>query len=57
MDRVKNLAMPRTKVTMTSSKIALAKSRLASGNTIAEVAKSLGVSTSTLLNAIGPTKS
>jgi hypothetical protein len=53
MDHIKSLAMPRDRPVMTDSKIALAKARLKSGNTLAEVAESLGVPTSTLIDAVG----
>lgn len=52
LDKVKGLATPRTKLTMTSAKTDKARSMLASGYTISEVAESLGVSTSTLSNAL-----
>lgn len=52
LDKVKALATPRTKLTMTGAKTDKARSMLASGYTIAEVAESLGVSTSTLSNAL-----
>lgn len=52
LDRVKALATPRTTLSMTQSKIDRAQSMLASGYTRAEVADALGVSTSTLSNAI-----
>ena len=52
LDKVKALATPRTKLTMTSAKTDKARSMLASGYTISEVAESLGVSTSTLSNAL-----
>lgn len=52
LDRVKQLATPRTKTLMTPAKIALAKARLNSGFTLAEVANSLGVSASTLSKAV-----
>lgn len=48
LDRVKALATPRTKLTMTTAKINQARSYLSNGYTIAEVAEQLGVSTSTL---------
>jgi hypothetical protein len=52
IDKVKELATPRAAHEMTESKIALAKARLASGYTQAEVAESLGVPVSTLNSAI-----
>lgn len=52
LDRVKQLATPRTKTGMSSAKIARAKSLLANGYTQAEVADALGVSTSTLADAV-----
>lgn len=52
LDRVKQLATPRTGIKMTSSKVSRAKSMLAAGRTQAEIADALGVSVSTLLNAI-----
>jgi predicted transcriptional regulator len=48
MDVVKELATPRTKLLMTNTKVARAKSMLESGYTRAEVASALGVSLSTL---------
>lgn len=51
-DRLKEMAMPHTKPKMSPGKVALAKAKLASGYTLAEVAESLGVSTSTLSRAI-----
>lgn len=51
-DRVKSLATPRTKTTMTPAKINRAKSLLALGHTRAEVAEALGISTSTLSAAL-----
>lgn len=53
LDQVKAYATPRATTTMTSSKIARAKSMLASGYTQAEIADALGVSTSTLDKALG----
>ena len=52
LDKVKALATPRTKLTMTTAKTDKARSMLASGYTISEVADSLGVSTSTLSSAL-----
>ena len=51
-DRVRKLATPRAATVMTPSKLAIAKARLASGYTQAEVAQSLGVPVSTLESAI-----
>ncbi len=52
MDEIKSLATPRTTRTLTDSKIARAKSLIAAGHTLAEVAELLGVSTSTISKAI-----
>jgi len=52
IDELKKLATPRVKLTMTPTKMVLARSRLASGYTQAEVAKSLGISVSTLNAAL-----
>jgi hypothetical protein len=52
IDRVRELATPRAATVMTPSKLALAKARLASGYTQAEIAKSLGVPVSTLNSAL-----
>lgn len=51
-DQVKELALPKTRVKMTASKIAIAKSRLSTGYSYEEVAKMLGVSKSTLQKAM-----
>lgn len=51
-DRVKELATPREKKVMTSGKIARAKAMIDNGNTIANVADALGVSVTTLRDAI-----
>lgn len=51
-DRVRELATPRAATVMTPSKLALAKARLASGFTQAEVAESLGIPVSTLNSAL-----
>lgn len=53
MDRVRELATPRTTVLMTSSKTARAQSMLSSGYTRAEVADQLGVSITTLDTVTG----
>lgn len=52
LDKVKQLATPRTTLSMTPNKIARAKSMLNSGYTQAEVADALGVSTSTLVKSL-----
>jgi len=52
LDRIKQLATPRTTIMMSPSKTSRAKSMLASGYTQAEIADALGVSTSTLANAL-----
>lgn len=52
LDVLKQLAMPRISKGMTTAKISRAKSMLARGYTYAEVADALGVSTSTIQNAI-----
>jgi len=52
MDEVKKLAAPKTPLTMTSSKKALAQTLLANGFTQAEVAQRLGVGLTTLKEAI-----
>jgi hypothetical protein len=52
IDVLRELATPRTKVLMTSSKQALASSLFARGYTQAEVAERLGVSLSTLKNTL-----
>ena len=51
-DKLKQLATPRTMLTMTPAKIALAKSRIDAGYSLAEVADSLGVSASTISKAL-----
>lgn len=48
LEKVKQLAMPRTSKLMTNAKIARARSMSASGYTPAEIANALGVSTTTL---------
>ena len=52
LDRVKELATPRTKISMTDVKTARAKSMLSAGYTQAEIADALGVSLSTLKEAL-----
>lgn len=51
-DKVRELALPKSKTSMTSSKMAVAKSRLNAGYSYSEVAKMLGVSVSTLQRAM-----
>lgn len=50
LDQVKQYAMPREQPAMNSAKVSRAKSMLNAGYTAAEVADTLGVSTSTLYN-------
>jgi predicted transcriptional regulator len=52
LDRIKELATPRTKITMTATKTNRAKSMAASGYTQAEIADALGVSLTTLKEAL-----
>lgn len=52
LDRVRSLATPRSQTAMSSAKIARAKSMLGAGYTQAEVAAALGVSVSTMINAV-----
>ena len=52
LDRVKELATPRTTVLMTDAKSARAKSMIAAGYTQAEIADALGVSLTTLKTAL-----
>ena len=51
-DRVKQLATPKPRTKMTSAKITRARLLLDKGYTIAEVADSLGVSTSTIVDNV-----
>ena len=51
-DRIRTLATPRAATVMTPSKLAIAKARLASGYTQAEIADSLGIPVSTLNTAL-----
>jgi DNA-binding CsgD family transcriptional regulator len=53
LDRIKELATPRSSNSMPASKIDRARAMIESGRTQAEVAEALGVSTTTLLNALG----
>lgn len=52
LDRVKELATPKSSAMMTSANVSRAKAMFASGNTRAEVAAALGVSVSTLDRSI-----
>lgn len=52
VDKLRERATPRARPKMNAGNIALAQSMLASGYTAAEVAERLGVSTSTIYNAI-----
>lgn len=52
LDRVKELATPRTNTLMTSTMTTRAKQMFASGYTRAEVANALGVSVTTLDNSV-----
>ena len=52
IDRIRELATPRTVLVMTPSKLAIAKARIDSGYTLAEIAESLGVKVSTLESAL-----
>jgi biotin operon repressor len=52
LDLVKELATPRTKIMMTDAKTTRAKSMLAAGYTQAEIADAIGVSLSTLKEAL-----
>ena len=52
IDELKKLATPRIRQPMTPARMVLARSRLASGYTQAEVARSLGISVSTLNAAL-----
>jgi predicted transcriptional regulator len=52
LDRVKQLATPRTATTMTDSRVARAKAMLNTGYNHAEIAEALGVSTTTIYNAL-----
>jgi DNA-binding CsgD family transcriptional regulator len=53
LDRVKQLATPRTALSMTPAKMSRARQMLSTGYTQAEVADAIGVSTSVLSAAIG----
>lgn len=56
IDKLRARATPRQATVMTDARISLAKARLASGYTQAEVAASLGVPVSTLNSALHPRK-
>lgn len=51
-DKVKERALPKSRTVLTSTKLAMAKSRLNAGYSYQEVAKMLGVSASTLQSAV-----
>lgn len=53
MGRVRELAMPRTKTGISSSKLSMARQMLRNGYSQADVASMLDISRSTLMNAIG----
>lgn len=52
LDKLKGLATPRTATVVTPTKLSIAKARIASGYTQAEVAASLGIPVSTLNSAL-----
>ena len=52
LNRIKQLATPLPKTSLSASKIAKAKSMIAAGRTQAEIAEVLGISTSTLAKAL-----
>ena len=52
LDKLKQLATPRTAITMTPAKLSKAKLMLNSGYTQSEVAEALGVSVSTLIKSL-----
>ncbi len=52
LDALKQRAMPRQSAAISANKLALARARLASGYTQAEVAESLGISTTALVKAL-----
>lgn len=54
LDRVKELAIPRTKTVMPSAKVAQAKAMLANGYDRGDIAERLGISLSTLNDALDP---
>ena len=54
MDKVKQRAMPRTTKGMSAAKVARAKSMLSKGSTQSDIAAALGVSVTTLMNAVTP---
>lgn len=55
VDKIRARATPRARPTMNAANIALAKDMLSSGYTAAQVAERLGVSTSTIYNAVDAT--
>lgn len=52
MDKVKQRAMPRQSTVMSDAKISRARSMMRQGSTVSEVAEALGVSVSTVQNAL-----
>ncbi len=52
LDQVKSYATPRATVELSSARIAAARARIGNGHTMADVAASLGISTSTLSKAL-----
>lgn len=52
LEQIKELATPRSTISMTPTRISRARLMLAGGATLAEVAEALGVSTTTLSNAL-----
>jgi DNA-binding CsgD family transcriptional regulator len=56
LDTVKELATPREKQVMTSTKLARAKTMLTNGHSQSEIAAALGVSVSTLDSSLNPPK-
>lgn len=52
MDRIKDLAMPKSRSSLTTAQVSRARSMINSGHTQAEVAAALGVSIGTILNSL-----
>jgi DNA-binding CsgD family transcriptional regulator len=53
LDQIKQLATPKSRLLMTSTKVARAEAMLRAGYTQAEVADALGVSLTTLKTSVG----